>query len=183
VSFLENIKIKIATSSLEKKMKTVARRKVFNNLESANFVGILFDATIQNSYISARSFATLLEKQNIRVACLGFVLNNEAITYFSETKGMDFFSIKDVTRLNFPKSEAVKEFCEKDFDLFFDLSLKHSLTLKYIVGMSRAGFKIGISKPEFQNYYDLIINCQDDKNIDFYIQQIKHYLSVIKVAS
>jgi hypothetical protein len=54
------------------------------------------------------------------------------------------------------------------------------LTLKYISGQANAKLKVGHGKPG-DNFYDFVIDIKQGQSLDVLINQIKHYMSVMKV--
>lgn len=161
-------------------MKKLRRQKSYYNFESARTIGVLFDATKQESYLIAKGFMASLTQKNIQVTALGYVRNKEAIGYFPFHQGIDFFSIKKRNWYLKPVNSNIDSFQREQFDMLIDLTFDDYLQLKYIVGLAKAKFKLGTQK-DYTDLYDLVIEMKNS-NLKSYIDQIKHYLSVMKKA-
>ncbi len=170
---------KIGYYLLRRKVKENKRKLVANNLESANSVGVIFNATNESSFLKARAFAQTLTDRGIKVQCIGYVDNKSQLDFFADIKEMLFFSRKDHNWLGRPKDPKVNAFAEKHFDILIDLSLKESLPVQYIVGLSKAKMKVG--KYLEGGYYDMMIDIRKDPSLDNFIKQLGIYLNMFKV--
>lgn len=179
MKLIDNIKQRLGESILHKKVKLQKRQRAFFNFDTARSVGIIFDATIQDSYLVAKSFMASLRRKKIDVYALGYVKNQEAIAYFPYHKGIDFFSIKNTNWHYKPSNPSVDQFYTRPFDMLIDLSLSDQLQLKYIIGLSKAKFKLG-RDTHTDNFYDFVIRLDKHKSLEDYIEIINHYMSVIK---
>jgi len=155
------------------------RKLVAYNLESAHLIGVIFNATNQASYQKANNFVQTLTARGIKVQCVGYVDNKEQLTFFAGIKDMLFFSRKDHTWWGKPKDPAVTQFTEKQFDILIDLSLRESLPVQYIVGLSKSKMKVG--KFMENGYYDMMIDIRKQPTLDNYIIQLGTYLNMFKV--
>ena len=181
MEFIDNLRKKVGYFILSRRIRKQQRQRSYNNFDSAKTVGIIFNATQQEAYITARNFMNLLTKQNIDVHALGYVKNQEAISYFPAQVGITFFSLKNLNWYYKPNNKAVDAFYEKPFDILIDLSLDVYLQVLHVVGLSRAKLKIGHGDVD-SPYYDFILKFQPEKTLTYYIEQIRHYMSAIKKA-
>ena len=163
---------------LNQKRREVSRYKTYHNLKTAQSVGVIFDASQQKMFLQARNFIEKIDKRGIHVVGVGYVEKTESLDYFSEHRLINFFSIKNLTWYSKPVNEAVTKFSIEKFDILINLSLKKHLPLDYIVALSRAKFKVG-GLPTKRKFYDLMINIPQEQNLNYFIQQIEHYLTVI----
>jgi len=160
-------------------MKQKKRERAFHNLESATSVGVIFDATRQETYTTSKQFIENLRNQNIDAVGIGYVKSIEALSYFPYHKGIDFFSISNKNWYLKPLNSNVESFSEKPLDMLIDLTMEEHLQLKYIVGLSNAKFKVGRGSIN-DRFYDFALDITEDAKLDYYLKQIKHYLSVMK---
>lgn len=170
---------KIGYYLLRRKVSQNKRKLVASNLESANSVGIIFNATNESSFLKASAFAEILTNRGIKVQCVGYVDNKSQLEFFAGIKDMLFFSRKDHNWLGRPKDVSVNAFAEKQFDILIDLSLRESLPVQYIVGLSKAKMKVG--KYMEAGYYDMMIDISKNPTLDNFITQIGIYLTMFKV--
>lgn len=173
VKFREKIGYKI----LNKRVSKLQRKKVFNNLSSAKTIGILFDASSQEIYNNSLKFVKQLSDKKIDVYAIGFVMTKDALTWYSSSIKINFFSFDQLNWYFEPKMKEVKEFCERKFDILIDVSFWEKLPLNFIFGQSKAYFKIATENQK--NYADLTINVGDKIGIDYFSQQFQHYLTSI----
>lgn len=179
MNFIQKIKLKFGFYILKKSIKQRKRQKAFFNFESAKSIGILFDASHQDSYLIAKSFMANLSKKSIKVEALGYVKTKEAISYFPFHQGITFFSIKETNWYFKPIDEVVNNYVNKNFDILIDLSLADLLQIKFIIALSNAKLKIGRGVAN-EEYYDIIISMAQDKSLKEFIELINHYMSVLK---
>jgi len=177
---IQNIRTKIGYSHINKRLKTLDRRKNFSNFKSARSVGVLFNSTEQDLYKIAIKFLKYLSEQNISVMGLGYVSNNDMLNYFPHKEEISFFSIKNLNWYNKPISSDVEAFIQKPMDIVINLCLQESYPLQYIMALSQAKMKIS---PEFlsNNYSDLRFKFKDNVSLEYYIEQIKQYMTQIEV--
>lgn len=177
MKIVENIKEILAVKLLKSKASKLSRYKTFHNFDSAQTIGILFDATQQNKYLSAKAFMGYLKEKGIEVQGLGYVADKKMIGYFPYKRGVEYFSIDNLTFLKKPVNEQVNKFIRKKFDILIDLSIDEIFPVQYILGMSNAKFKI--SRDFSMNFSDFVLKASKQVSIDDYIEQLKHYMSAL----
>ena len=176
--FNNKFKIKIASFVLNKKIKKIARTKQVINLNSAKTIGIVFNNKNQKSNDIIKEFVNFLSQKNIQVYIVEFI-NKKIKTDNYVKKGFNYFSLNDLNWYYKPKSIIVDEFINKELDILIDLSLDSSCyPIQYIDALSKAKFKVG-KFYETQNYFDFMINIDKNNDLSFFIEQIKHYLTMI----
>jgi len=176
---IDDVKKTLGLNILKSKIQKQIREKSFYNFESAHSIGVLFDASHQESYLMVKYFIESLRNSKTEVHGLGYVLSHDALNYFPYHKGIDFFCIKDVKWQYEPKSPVVAKFYSEPMEIFIDLTFEDSLTLKYISGQANAKLKIGHGEANDKSY-DFVINMKD-QSLDNLLNQIKHYMSVMKI--
>ncbi len=176
---LREIIDRISFFILKRKARMLKRDKSFHNFDSASTAGIVFSATTQDTYIMAKEFIKFLEKKKIKVSALGYVSNKDVIAYFPYHKGVEFFSISNLNWYQRPVSSTIDEFMNKPLDILIDLSDENYFPVHYIIALSKAKFKI--TKNDIINTYsDLILNIDDNVDLVYYLDQIKHYMAAIR---
>lgn len=178
---MTNIKERIGRKRLEDSVRRMRRRRAYYTFENAKSIGIVFDATHQETYLIAKSFIAGLRKKNIDVSALGFVANQDAVAYFPYHKGTDFFAITNVNWYFKPINPCIDEFHKKSFNMLIDLSMSDLLPVKYIIGLANAEMKIGIGKPD-SIFYDFIVDTNETKSLNWFIDQISLYLNQLKIS-
>ncbi len=195
----DNIFLKIGHFVLNRTLKSIIRKREVNNFDSAKTIGIVFNATQQNSYECIKNFISFLSDYDLKVLAIGFVNDNKIPDNYLYYKGFTFFSKKNLNWYFKPNDEDVDKFIDKQFDILIDFSLENYYPVQYIVGLSKAKFKVG-RLSEKNNYYDLMIalekykkpdvltddekekklyhniDVEKENKLDFFIEQVKHYL-------
>jgi hypothetical protein len=162
----------------EELLKTVSERKM-TNLKDARRIGVLYTLDDVPEYETVSEFVSQLQHDHKEVKALGFVKNKNLVNRFLPKLSYDFFSNKDLNWFFKPLHSKVKDFIEKEFDILIDLSLKDSLPLKFISGLSLAHCRVGRFSEANKLCYDIMIDLNKPMSLSEYILQIIHYLTVI----
>jgi hypothetical protein len=174
-TFRENIGYYI----LNKKAQKVHREAQFINLDNAKRIGIIANLDSIEKYKTVFSFIDWLHEQKKLVYIVSFIDNEGYKSFFPRTSTHLFFSKKNITWFGKPKNLDYKNFIDQPFDILIDTSLKQILPFHYLVALSKARFKIG-RHSAMHKYYDFTIDLKDEnEDIHFFIEQIKHYLQLI----
>jgi len=193
MSFLQGIRENFGRKLLHSKAKKVDRRKTYNNLESAQTVGILFDATSDQDIEAVRKFASSLDKAGKRIDALGMLRTKAELSSHTDRVGVNFFAAEECSLLCYPKSVMALQFISQKFDILLNLCPESSITTDYIVSMSRASFKVS-SQLDDEEYADFILQFGKETttaeggkprpkpNAGTIINAIKQYLSNIAKA-
>jgi hypothetical protein len=179
VKIFDGIKENIANISLQKELKSQKRMLAFNNFESANTVGFIFNAVDRDKCQYAREFMDYVEKQNNRIFGVAFASKSDQIAYFPYRQGVDYFGLNEVNWYGKPTNPVIKDFLKRSFDILIDLSLSDIFPTEYIFSLSSAKFKI-VNACNKAKYADFIIEVNNSEKIENYTAQIKHYLKAIQ---
>jgi hypothetical protein len=183
MNLINQIRLYFWTRNFEREVIKVQRNRGVFSLDTASSIGILFDATDQGTYDKVCEFIKSLQDKNKNVRAIAFI-RAKAVPYYCIPKlSFDFFTNKDLNWYYKPIKKYIDEFIDQDFNLCINLDLNDDLPLKYISGLSRANLKVGVYQEKDMRYYDLMIHMEDRNDLDDYISQINHYLSVMKAPS
>jgi hypothetical protein len=138
------------------------RNVIVCNIEKAESIGILFNATNQVSFEIIKELVKNLTSKNNTIDVLGFVDSKQLIDHYLYRKGFEFFTRKQLNWFYKPETENVKTFIEKPFDLLLNLSLDEPYPILYILAFSKAKFKAGIFS-EGQQFLDFMIDISKEK--------------------
>ncbi len=181
MSLLNRIKNRVGLFFLQRALRKQVRNRAFCNFDSAKTVGVLFDASHQESYMTTKAFIASLQQKRIDAKGLGYVATQEALEYFPAHENIQFFSLKANNWYFKPISNEAIDFITKKIDILIYLTMLDALQLKFIVGLADAKLKLG-SRSTDLFYYDFIIDMKGKDNLRFYIGQVNHYLSTVKSA-
>jgi len=179
VKIIENIKEKTGIISMNKELKALKREVAFNNFVSAGTVGFIFDAIDREKYLQSKDLIEFVEKQNSRIFGLGFASKSDQIAYFPYKQGVDYFGLDEVNWYGKPTNPVIADFLKRNFDILVDLSQTDQYSIHYIFALSVAKFKITNDSVK-SKYADFVLKVSNSEKLENYINQIKHYLEVIK---
>ena len=180
IPFISKLRLTVGSYFLNKEMRIRKREVQGIGLDNARSIGILFNAKDEQTFKQIRDFADELRGGGLRtVKALGFVPKSDVAAFLQSSQDFDFFSQEDFNWYYKPQGRKVVGFISDEFDILFDLRLKKSVPLLFIVGLSRAHFKVGQYGEKFKEFYDLMIDVEDSFDLPFFITQLKHYLSMI----
>ena len=93
----------------------------------------------------------------------------------------DYYSSKDINWFEKPSNKFIDDFINKEFDILIDFNLNNNLSSTYIVGVSKAKFKLGVFDENKTDIYDFMIKLEDSTNLNEFIKQLIHYLTILKI--
>ena len=171
--FFGNYDYRRRASRLNRIKKTV-------NLDDAQRIGLLYLVHDERSYEKIINFIKDLQNKGKAVVALGFVMSKDVPAYFSSSNSYSFFTLKDLNWYYKPGNTFINNFLKEKFDVVINLSLEDTFPLQYIAGLSNAKLKVGKFGKDNSRYYDLMIETETVKELGDFIEQITHYLSIIK---
>ncbi|CAA0224676.1 hypothetical protein V3A08_00105 [Tenacibaculum maritimum] len=136
-------------------------------------VAVLIDEDIENQI----SLKDISEKLNVNINLIS------VLVYQSDSKnevigGFNYFTEKDFGRRGSLKSNNLKSFVKKDYDVLINCTSQSNLYLNMLTLLSQAKFKIGFADID-DRLFDLIIT---DGTFDASIfnKEIHKYLTILK---
>lgn len=166
MDFINKLKYKYGLYRLRKDFRKPENNAVVCNLKEAKSLGILYNATKEGDCIIVRDFVHRWRRFIPNIIALGFVDQKELSNYHIQPMEYKFFCYKDLNWYYKPNEDSVDEFVKNEFDILIDLNLKENLSVRFVLAESVALFKTGRYCTIEPNYYDLMINVQDKKQID-----------------
>jgi hypothetical protein len=179
MGFLDKIKDIAGKSALRKSSRLNQRKRATFNFETAKTAGVVLYTKDAACFKATQDFVKFLKEKKIDTWSIGYADSDEVINAYSYQIGMNHFTKKNLNWYKKPVCPHTEQFVNKEFDILFDLCLDDFYPVQYIVGMSRAKFKVGSYMTE-ESFHDLIIDVNKNKNIEYLIEQIKHYITLIK---
>ena len=176
---VEKIRIGIGNYILRNKLNKSHRIRKTQNLEPAKSIDILFDASITANFNYIKTFVDDLTKQGKKVNALGYVNSKTIPQQYYLINLFDFFSKQDLNFFNIPVSKKVNNFIYRETDMLINLCLPEVFCIDYISSLKKATFKIGKYTNELSNL-DMMIDIKKTNTCEYLIQQIVHYLTLIK---
>jgi hypothetical protein len=183
LKLLNKIRYRLARRNLQSDHQKITRVRKPQSLESAKFIALLYNLADEATYKRIEEFIKSLNELNIKVKVACYTDLKIIPHYFIPKLLQDIITSKDVNWYYNPVKPFVKDFLEEEFDILIDLSLSEHFPLLYLASKSKAGLKIGRFDESHQDFYDLMIDVPSDASIEFFIEQVMHYLTKINTES
>ncbi len=186
MGLISNIKYKYGLSRLRKDFRKPENNAVVCNIENAQSLGIIYNATKEEDFIRVKEFLHRLKKTVPEVVALGFVDMKELANFHIQPLDFSFFCHKDLNWYHKPAEDSVEDFVRKKFDILIDLNLTENLSVRFVLAESAALFKTGRFCKIEPNYYDLMISLNEQSSgeevnqLEMLIKQTELYLKMIK---
>jgi len=174
-----NLKLAIGKYLLHNQMKINPREiQVFNLSQSAT-IGMVYDATNRQDYEMVKKFAKYLKEKGKSVMALGFINSKDPGSLRNTQLEYRFFTKKDLNWYFKPNCLEVNNFIERRFDILLDLSIDYCFPIKYICGLSRSSFKVGLSDKGAEKYFDMMIDIGQNKTLEHFLKNIDVYINMV----
>jgi len=178
MQFIEDFKQKVGKWVFQRELKTNKRTKEVCNLDNAQSIGILYDATSEEQLKMVKPFVSYFFDLKKDVKALGYVNSKQLSFHHTPKLQYDFFYQKDLNWYYKPQNYIIDNFVKKEYDILINLCDSSIIPIKYLVASSIAHFKIGIHEENYE-IYDLMISLKDDKSMEKLMHEIKHYINLI----
>ncbi len=172
------IKRKVGYYHIWKNRRNQRRKKQVFNLKTAKSIGILFDATVTETFDAVREFYHDLKKNGRSVTVLGFVNDKEVPGHYLFKKDFIMFCRKMLNWYGKPVAPDVLVFIKCPFDILIDLTMTDHFVFDYITGSSPARFKVGRFR-EKRAYADMMIHLEENTSLEHFIELVSGYLETI----
>jgi hypothetical protein len=146
------------------------------SLADAKRIGILFNATNGEDRYAIDKFTERLKSFDNKILVLGFIDSN----YTHDIHNHLVFTRKNLNWFLEPSGDQVQRFIEEPLDILINAYFEECLPLEYISTHSAARCRVGVYHEKKTHCYDLMINLNHRTELGFYLDQISHYLNLIK---
>lgn len=181
MNFFENIRRHIGLFFLNRKVRSIVRQRKIHNFTSARKAGIIFSCQSEEDFQAVKNFKKYLEEKRITTSVLGFINDKKIPDHFLLRTGFNFFCLKNLDLYYRPANQYIHDFILDDFNILFDFSLKDHFPVYYVSQLSPAEYKVG--RLTGREDFDLMIDVKQNKHLDFFIEQVKHYLNLIELKN
>jgi len=175
-------KVKIGNRILRRRFRELNRKTVVQNFHTARSAVVLFDTSVPDAFEGVRSFRKTLTDMGISCEVFGIINQKEVPDSMLLRENFSFFTRKDLNWFYKPKGEVAGKYYKMEPDILFDLTMNHSLPVKFLTFLLNAKFKTGCYTEE-ANDYDLMINEGKQCEIKYLTEQILHYINILQPSS
>lgn len=173
---LKSVRKILHRQRLHSKLKSVSVAHHAIAMDEAKRIGILFDATSGDDRQEIENFADLLRSHDKKVLVLGFIDSN----YTHDIHNYLVFTKKNLNWYLEPSGDQVNRFLDEPLDILINAYSRECLPLEYISALSHAKCRVGIYHEEKTYSYDLMINMNREADLGFFLNQITHFLNLIR---
>jgi len=160
-------------------MCAALRNKQFVKLGDAKTIGIVFNATDNSTFETIKKFIIQLKEYTTNVHAIGYIDEKFTPNYSYIKTDIDLFNKKELQQFYKPQSPYIKTFMDDEKDLLIDINFHQKIPLQFIAAGSKAKCKVGLHLPENEKIHDVLIATSTQQGLDFYLQQVVKYLSVV----
>lgn len=146
----------------------------------ARSLGLIYKVTDEALFNMVKKLIKDLSNDKRSIMALGFVDDLTIPDYCVAAFSGYYFNKKVLNWYKAPKSDYISTFIQKEYDILIDLSSTDEYVLKYILALSNAKFKVGRQRRGYEKYYDLMLRMKKRATPKEYIDQVIHYLTVLK---
>lgn len=184
MELLENIRFKIGNLILSKRIANTRRKVFYSNIGQIKKIGVVWDASKTQDFSSLSKFYQRMHERNIDVKVLGYYPGKELPNQYTAIRYLSCIRRKEVNLFYVPVSTETDVFINTKFDVLIDINFEKVFPLFYITSMSSASFKVGLFDPQSgESTFDLMIELKKPVRIENYLEQVIHYLEMIKSGS
>lgn len=180
MSPLEVIQQSIGRIKLRHQLKKQHRDVSLFNTSTAKNIGILYNATDIKEQDMVMELVKYFQDHQKKVVSLGYIedkkIAEEGKPYLNEI----YFYKKNLSKTMEPSDDEVKNFIKEPYSILIDLNRCDCFPLEHVSSLSNAKFKVGVVGGYRDDTCDLVLDVPSDKNMEYLIAQIKHYLTIIK---
>lgn len=172
--FIQNMRMWAYRRSLKQQLRKrpEPQGKGEVNLNNANTIGILFDATELSVRDTILHYVENLRKRGKRsIKLLGYF---DDLTD-SENHPFDYYNRKQVDWAFRPQGEQIQNFIKQDFDLLMNINPASLIHTEYIAALSHAKLRVG-PYTEHTYCYDLMIDLSPQAGLKQFIEQMETLL-------
>ena len=184
MELFENIRFKIGNIILSKRLANTRRKLFYSNISQIKKIGVVWDASKTQDFSSLSKFYQRMHERSIDVKVLGYYPGKELPNQYTAIRYLSCIRRKEVNLFYIPVSTETDVFINTKFDVLIDINFEKVFPLFYITSMSSASFKVGLFDSQSgESTFDLMIELKNPVRIDNYLEQVIHYLEMIKSGS
>jgi hypothetical protein len=180
MSTVKRIQEKVGRFWLSKQEKRSKRIVKAFSIEKASTIGVIYNATNRDTAETVKKFIQYLKEERKEVLSIGFIDSKDSSALVESHLNYTYFDKRDLSKSFVPKGSVVENFMNKPFSILIDLNADPCFPIEYISTLSVAKFKVGAKGMYHDRVCDLVIDIKENKKLNFFIIQLKHYLKMIK---
>jgi hypothetical protein len=178
MSLFAKIRLFFLNRAIKKEAKKMQRKIQIFNLDQAKSIAVVYNGSTENDFNRAAGLIRHLNAQGKMVKSIGLVLQKERPHYMPVKLNYEIITQNELNWYKKPRGQFVDEFIKYPFDILINLDLALNDSLRYVVTLSNAKFKIGLFNEEHQNIYDFMLEGIEPNKVSHFIKELLHYLEI-----
>lgn len=185
MELFEKTRLKIGNSLLSNKLEKTRRKVFYSELSQVKNIGIVWDASrIKEFGFLSRFHQKMHEERKIEVKIIGFYPGKELPDQYTALRYLSCIRKNELNLFYTPVSTEADYFIKTRFDVLIDINFDKIFPLTYITSLSVSSFKVGIyDSVNNSSDFDLMIELKKPYQVDKYLDEVIHYLEMIKSGS
>jgi hypothetical protein len=181
MELFKGFRLKIGKAILAKKVARTKRKVTYSNFSNIRSIGIVWDASNPSEFSTLSRFHQKMEEMKIDVMILGYFPGKNLPDKYTAIRYLRCIKKNEINSLYHPNSSETISFINNPFDILIDINFDKQFPLTYVTSLSKARLKVGQYDPEVKDSFtDLMIELKKPVDIESYLNQIIHYLEMIK---
>ncbi|MBL4624036.1 MAG: hypothetical protein JKY42_02675 [Flavobacteriales bacterium] len=174
------IRHSIGEHFLKKEIEGKSRAVIAKNFSDIQKIGIIFSIENESDFKMVKGFIQFFREEGIKkVKAIGYYDGKVNPHYLLPSLDFDFINKQDLNWYYKPSGVAVDNFKADDFDVVVDMTSGECFPMKFLLASTSAKLKVGRFSEKEQNRYDLMIDADKSKGMDYFMEQVNHYLHII----
>ncbi len=179
MKYFEDIRNKIGERFLLNQHNRYSRNRAIMNIDSATNIGILYCGDNPDDVELIRNHVLTLRNMGKQVKSLGFIHVKEFPLGLNGSMMQQYFALKELNWYSKPSSQFIDNFVEDEFDILFDFGIPSQLPIMFVSSMSKAKCKVGRYMKKYTDFYDVMIEADESKKLDYVIKTVHSYMMVL----
>jgi hypothetical protein len=181
MELFKELRLKIGKAMLAKKSARNKRRVSYSNFSNVKSLGIVWDASKPLEFNQLSKFHQKMQEMKIDVMIFGYYPGKNLPDQYTAIRYFRCIKNDDINKFYLPASSETNTFINTQFDVLIDINFDKHFPLLYVTRLSKARFKVGLFDHESKDHdADLMIELKKPVDIESYLDEIIHYLEMIK---
>lgn len=156
-----------------------SRNRSIMNIDSAHTIGILYCGDNSADVEQMKKYIHTLRDMGKEVKSLGFINVKEVPSGLNGSAMHQYYSQKELNWYGKPSSQFIHNFVKEEFDILFDFDLSSQLPILFLTSMSKAKCKVGKYLEKYVDLYDVMIEADETKKLDYVIETTHNYMMLL----
>jgi hypothetical protein len=181
MELFKKIRLNIGKGILSKKITRTKRNMFYSDFRLVKKIGIVWDASSTEDFPGLSRFYQKMHERSIEVYIIGYFPGKNLPDQYTAIRYLTCVRKKEINFFYQPVSSETNKFISTRFDILIDINFKKRFPLQYISSLSNAGFKVGLYESDPINApFNLMIDLKNPIDIENYLNEVVHYLEMIK---